>query len=191
MGDKPRVDPVDTDEVDAEIAGLLALTANTEGDPLRVIATLAHRADLVAPFLTWSAALAGTGALTPRAHELVALRTAWQHQSDYEWGHHLEYARRDGVTDEDLARLRFAALDDWNDEDRALLAVTDAMCAGAVDSTTWDEAARLHEADALVELVWTVGQYASLSMITDALGVEPEPGLEPCPARDDGSVAAD
>ncbi len=88
---------------------------------------------------------------------------------------------RDGVTSEEIDRVARPGLDDWDESDRAVLGLVDAMCAGAVDDAIRTEAARHHDPASLVEPAWTVGQYVSLSMITDALGVEPEPGLDLCP----------
>ena len=181
MTEPVRVVPADPAALPAEVAALVDLTRDPEGEPLRVIATLAHRPDLVGPFLDWSAALAGAAALGPRRHELAALRAAWWHRSDYEWGHHVEYARRAGVTGEEIHRLARPDLDGWTDADRVLLAVVDGMCRGGVDDHTWRTAIAHHDVPALVELAWTVGQYAALSMITDALGVRPEPGLDSIP----------
>ncbi len=66
MNEVTRVEPADPGTLDDDVAALVSLTENADGRPLRVIATLAHRADL------------------------VALRAAWRHGSDYEWGHHVE-----------------------------------------------------------------------------------------------------
>ena len=38
-------------------------------------------------------ALAQEGALSRRESELLALRSSWNGQSDFEWGHHVVYAR--------------------------------------------------------------------------------------------------
>ena len=180
-----RIGPVDPAELNEETAALVALTENADGHPLAVIATLAHRPELVGPFLTWSAALAAAPGLGPRRHELVALRAAWRFGSDYEWGHHAEYARRAGLSDDEIRRCGEPGLAGWTAAEQALLSIVDGMCTGGVDDTVWATAAEHHEPAELVELAWTVAQYGGLSMVTRALGVALEPGVEHLPGTDD------
>ena len=87
-----------TDELRAETAELLALTAKPDREPPRTMAVLARQPDLLAPFLGWAAALALHGTLSPRDHEMVALRVARNCGSDFEWGEHAEFALAAGLS---------------------------------------------------------------------------------------------
>jgi alkylhydroperoxidase family enzyme len=171
------------DDPPREIADLLALTARAGGEPARTIAALAHDPPLVAPFLTWSAALALEGVLPHREHELLALRVAWRCRSAFEWGEHVEYARGAGVTDEEIRRI--AGPPDapgWSDRDRVLLRAADELHAECtVTDTTWTALAAAHDVAALVELTYVVGQYTMLSMVANALGLGAPEGAAPLP----------
>ncbi len=58
------VEPPDPSAVDEATRELVALTGfRNGGEPLAIIEVLAHRPELVGPFLQWSAALAGASAL--------------------------------------------------------------------------------------------------------------------------------
>ncbi|MGH7286679.1 MAG: carboxymuconolactone decarboxylase family protein [Myxococcota bacterium] len=152
--------------------------------PLAILRTLAHQPRLLAPFLGWAAALAGHGALPRRESELLALRTAWNCRSAYEWGHHAVYARSAGLSDEEIERVAIGpAASAWSARDRALLAAADELHARQQLSEAAWSALRAQWGDAqLVEIPLVIGHYTMLSMLANASGVPLEPGLPVLPA---------
>jgi 4-carboxymuconolactone decarboxylase len=56
--------------------------------------------------MTFTVSLAVNGALPPRLRELAILRTGWLCHSEYEWGQHTVLARRVGLSDEEIARVK-------------------------------------------------------------------------------------
>src|SRR3981189_3213976 len=101
-----RIPLPDSTELSEETAQLVALTAPPGREPARTMAMLAHQPDLLAPFLTWAAALALNGRLSHRDHELLALRTAWKCASEFEWMEHAQYARAAGAATDRKPRRR-------------------------------------------------------------------------------------
>lgn len=182
-----EIERPDLGDLDPEVRGLVELSsARNDGRPLTIIALLAHRPDLVEPFLRWSAALAGATELGKRRHELAALRASWHRQSDYEWGNHVGLAREAGCTDAEVAALACADLDGgvFDDGDQALLRLVDAMCGDEpVTDEVRDAASAALGPAGFVEASWTVAQYAGLSLVSDALGLGVETGLPPVPPR--------
>src|ERR1700736_6752001 len=173
-----------SDDVRGVLAGTLGPVSTLEGRadaeprPLNILAVLAHQPRLLAPFLGWASALALEGVLSRRDHELLALRTAVNCGSDFEWGHHVVYARAAGFDDADLARV-VAGPDDpaWRAGDAALLRAADELHQDAtIGDATWATLAGRHEPGALVEIVLVVGQYTMLSWFANAAGVELETG---------------
>ena len=75
---------------------------------LNILRTMAHHPTLMGPFLGFATALAQHGALSRRDSELLALRAIWHCRSEFEWGHHVAYARAAGITD---AEIDFLTLD--------------------------------------------------------------------------------
>jgi alkylhydroperoxidase family enzyme len=143
---------------------------------------VAHHPDLLAPFLRFSAALAG-GALPRRASELLALRAAWNCRSAFEGGHHARYARDAGL---DAAEIRRVALGpesaDWSEADRALLRAADELHAShRIGDDTWRRLASTWNDAQLVEIPFVVGHYSMLAMVCGATGVPVEDHLEPLP----------
>jgi alkylhydroperoxidase family enzyme len=157
--------------------------AVAERRPLAVLTVLAHSPELLGPFLGWASALALEGRLPRREHELLALRAAWSCRSPFEWGHHVVYARAAGIADGEIARV-VAGPDapGWGEHDAALLRAADQLHTTAtVDDATWAVLAARYDASTLVEIPMIVGQYTMLSMLTNACGVELEPGHELLP----------
>jgi len=151
---------------------------------LRVIA---HHPRLLEPFLGFAAALA-RGELPRRESELLALRAAWNCRSEFEWGHHVLYARAAGLSETEVAAIAVGPdAPTWSDADRALVRAADELHAHQAlgDATFAALASRWSEAQ-LVEIAFVVGQYTMLSMVAGALAVPLEDGLPELP-RDTGA----
>ena len=148
-----------------------------------ILGTIAHHPTLLEPFLGFAAALASRGVLPKRSAELLALRTAWNCRSSFEWGHHALYAREAGLGDDEIERIAKAPESThWSAPDRALLRSADELHQQhTLNDDTWAELAGLLSEAQLVELVFVVGQYTMLSMLARATGVPLEPGLPPLP----------
>lgn len=192
----PPLNPSDwSDDVRALLTSTVAPVSTLEGRatagadeprPLNILTVLAHQPELLGPFLAWASALALRGVLSRRDHELLALRTAVNCGSDFEWGHHVVYGRAAGLDDDDLNRI-VAGPDapGWAPDDAALLRATDELHHGStITEDTWTGLAARYEPAALVELLLVVGQYTMLSMLARAAGVELEDDLAPIPARE-------
>jgi len=173
-----RLRPPSIDAVRPDVAELMSLAVDPDGKPLGTIAVLAHTPDLVAPFLSWSAALALNGTMPKRDHELVALRVAHRCRSEFEFVEHRGYALDAGITTDEIARIRSDSLDAWAAHEGMLLSAVDQLVADfEVDDETWVALAEHYSAAQLVELTYVAGQYTMLSMVANALGV---------PARSEG-----
>jgi 4-carboxymuconolactone decarboxylase len=162
----------------APVAALEGRPDNASGRPLAILTVLANQPQLLAPFLAWASALVLEGALPRRDHELLALRTACNCRSEFEWAHHVVYARAAGLTDTEIERVSGGpTAPGWSDHDVALLRVADELGHGAaVSEATWAELAAHYSPAGLVEIPLVVGQYTMLSMLANATGVETEAG---------------
>jgi len=151
--------------------------------PLNILLVLAHNPHLLRPFLPWATALALGGSLDRRHCELLALRAAWNCRSDFEWGHHVEYAHAFGLNDDEIARVPAGAdAPGWSPAEAVLLRAADELHSAAVVSAeTWAALTEHFDEAQLVELVMTVGQYTMLSMVANTFAVEVEDGLDLLP----------
>ena len=148
-----------------------------------MLKTVAHHPDLMDPFLDFSAVLGQRGALTRRDSELLAMRAAWNCQSEFEWGHHFEYALDAGFSKEEIARIPYGpTADGWSASERALLEAADELHARQqISDGVWEKLAASYSDKQLVEVLFVVGQYTMLSMFVNASGVVLEPGYESLP----------
>jgi 4-carboxymuconolactone decarboxylase len=171
------------DELSADTAALVALTAPPDQEAPRTMAVLARCEPLLGPFLGWAAALHLEGALSKRDHELLALRTALACGSDFEWGEHVLHAHNAGLTDDEIARVGRGPDDpDWPAHEAALLRATDELTAGFdVGDDAWAALADHYDRTELTEIPFVVGQYTMLSMVANAAQVGLPDGLQPVP----------
>ena len=148
-----------------------------------MLKTLAHHPRLMVPFLEFAATLSQSGALSRRDSELLALRAAWNCQSEFEWGHHADYARDAGLSSDEIARVAVGpTAEGWTDSDRALLEAADELHQHQrVSDRVWAKLAATRSDAQLVEVLFVVGQYTMLSMFVNSAGVELEPSYERLP----------
>lgn len=191
-----RVRPLPEAEWSPEVRDLLGGTRNRvallEGaEPsanpktLNILRTLAHHPALLGPFLGFATALAQEGALSRRDSELLALRASWNCQSEFEWGHHVVYARAAGLSEAEIGRIAEGPeAADWSMEDRALLRAADQLHARQqIGDDVWRLLALRFSEQELVEIPFVVGQYTMLSMVANSTGVELEAGYDRLPVK--------
>jgi alkylhydroperoxidase family enzyme len=169
-----RVPLIPRDAQPDDVGQLLDLAAaNTTGTPPPTVAVMAHQPALLGPFMTWASALALNGVLSKRDHELLSLRTAHRCRSPFEWREHAEFARRVGLSDEEIERIAAGPqAEGWSDIEAALLLAADELHDGcSISETTWTALAAHYDAGALVEVTYVVGQYTMLSMVANALEI--------------------
>ena len=191
-----RIKPLELNEWSPNLLRKLASMASTSTDyentqfdsakPAtlpRMLATVAHHPALMEPFLGFARAINSQGALTRKDSELLALRAAWNCQSEFEWGHHKVYAFDAGFSEEDIARIAVGpSAGEWPDKERTLLLAADELHAGQnISDEVWATLATEYSDKQLVEILFVVGQYTMLSMVVNAAGVELEPGYDPLP----------
>lgn len=168
----------------ASMLGDEEVTRPERKKPLNILLTLAHNDHLIGPFLQWAGALAVHGALDRRDAEILALRAAWNCKSDFEWGHHVEYAEHFGLRRDEIDRVPLGAdAPGWMPHQAALLRAADELHEHAmISDDTYAQLTAVFNPAQLIELVMTVGQYTMLSMVANTFAVETEPGLESLPA---------
>jgi 4-carboxymuconolactone decarboxylase len=157
-----RLDPPDP------LPDLVSLAAPIGGSAPITIVALAHSERLLAPFLGWAAALALEGQLAKREHEILALRTAHNCRSEFEWVEHARFARAAGLTDNEIDRIADGSDSGWSRAEQLLIMAADELHRDAtICQTTWSELAAHYSSAQLVEAIFVVGQYTMLSMVAN------------------------
>jgi alkylhydroperoxidase family enzyme len=148
------------------------------GRVLNIFRTLVRMPKAFEAFNRWGGyILSRRNSLPPREREIVILRTGFLCKSGYEWTQHVKIAKREGVSDDEIARVKQGAGAAWSEGDAALLRATDELHADQfVSDNTWAAlSAHFSEAQRM-DLVFTVGQYTQVSMMLNSFGVQLEDG---------------
>lgn len=124
MGERQRIEPLAVDEITDEAKHMLRDLAQAmgRGDERPgvppAIATMLRHPGLYRRQVELGIQLFGSGAISPRERELVALRVAWLCRAPCEWGEHVGNAKRVGVTAEEIANLGMRPISELRVADR-------------------------------------------------------------------------
>lgn len=177
-----RVPPLDPSELSEEMRDALGPRAMS-GRLLNIYTTLARHPELMKRWLVFGSYILGSSTLSPRARELLILRTGYRCKSEYEWGQHARIGRMVGLTDEELRRITHGPdAPGWDRADALLLRAADELHDDHVlDDATWDGLGERLDLKQMYDLLFTVGQYTLVSMVLNTLGIQREEGVEGFP----------
>lgn len=170
---RPRIaPPVDLD--DEQQAALARTFPGSDGLPLNVFATLAHRPRLLRSLSRLGAYFPLHSGLATRDRELVTLRVAGHHRGPYVEAHHRAVAQDAGVAHDDIEaavdRTREHA---WTERDDALLRFVDELLdEHVVSDATWDALGTHFDDEQRIDLLALVGFYALFSGLTSTLRID-------------------
>ena len=107
-----------------------------------------------------------------RERELLILRIGWLNQSEYEWAQHVEIAKRGGITEAEIERVRQGPGAGWNAHEAALLQAADDLFENSmVSDETWVALAAKYSTEEMMDVVFTIGQYNLVSWALNSFGV--------------------
>ena len=172
----PRIAPADppyAPEVQARFDALMPPGMA----PLVLFRVLARDLRLFQRFM--GAGLLDKGHLTLRQREIVIHRVSARCGSEYEWGVHAAiFAERAGLGPEQLRSIVYGGPADacWSPEDALIIRFCDALHADCtVGDALWTELGAVFSEAALLELLLLAGFYRTVSYLTNALRLPPEP----------------
>lgn len=179
----PRIAP--RTDVPAELEEVMGKAlAGPSGRPLNIFGTLAHNPGLLKRFNVFGGFFLNKGLLPAREREVVILRVGWNARAVYEFGQHTVIGERCGLSIEEITALTWSPdACAWSDDDRALIALADDLCADdCVSDATWAALTRRWNEAELVELVAVAGMYRLVSGFLNTMGVELDAGTPGWPA---------
>jgi alkylhydroperoxidase family enzyme len=121
---------------------------------------------------TIMALVSGERALTDREREIIVMRVAWRATCEYEWGQHWVVSMFFGMKQEELAAIRhWQTASCFREQERCLLAVTDAMLAMQGIPLELRQQLDHHYPDpkTQVEILACVGNWHMFAMMLNAL----------------------
>jgi alkylhydroperoxidase family enzyme len=107
-----------------------------------------------------------------RERELLILRIGWLNQAEYEWAQHVEIAKRGGITEAEIERVKQGPGAGWNTHDAALLQAADDLFENSVVAdSTWAALTANYSTEQMMDVVFTIGQYNLVSWALNSFGV--------------------
>jgi alkylhydroperoxidase family enzyme len=146
---------------------------------LNIYATLATHPKLLKRWGVFGTHVLYKNTIPDRERELLILRTGWRCQSEYEWGQHVIIGRAAGLTDDEIERVKEGPeAAGWSTGDAALLRAADELHDDSfITDATWTALATKWDTQQLIDVIFTVGQYHTVSMALNTLGVQLDEGL--------------
>ena len=120
----------------------------------------------------------------PRERELLILRVGWLNQAEYEWAQHVEIAKRSGITEAEIERIRQGPGAGWSAHDAALLQAADDLFENSVVSDqTWATLSSQYSTEQMMDVVFAAGQYNLVCWALNSFGVPLADFLPGAPRR--------
>ncbi len=160
-----------TPEARAIVDDMQAFFGSKEAGIPKVFATMFHHPGLFRGQMKLGLELNQNGKLPPRERELAILRTAWLVRSPFEWGEHAGYAKKYGITSEEIERVtQGSSAPGWSEHDRALLrGVEELIGDHALSDATWATLAKTWNQEQMLEFPGLVGSYTLTAMIYNSV----------------------
>ncbi len=186
VGSGPRIAPIPNDEVDPECRSIAnGVRAGAGVGPIEVLAE-SMRIMMKHPPLFRCQMDTGLaifrGQISKRDRELAVLRVGWLSRAPYEWGEHVDIARRYGVTQEEIERVTHgSSAAGWSERDKAIIRGVEELVADQVLSEdTWSVLSRTWSEPQMIEYLVVVGQYLAIALLQNSIRVplaSDNPGL--------------
>ena len=172
---QPRIPPLPeaqwTDEHKQRIARFLPLGTR----PGNSFKTLLNIPELVDRTMTFHNYITRDSSLAPRIRELLILRTAWLHGSDVIWRERVPFARQAGLINEEIRKIAQGPAAGLDPFEANLLQMADQLFRNSfVNDAVFNTMAARYDTCNVMDAGMTVANIASLSLLYNTLGVQPD-----------------
>lgn len=172
-----RLPPLPADQWDEAVEQALSVLLPPERlnpeDAGTLMSTLARHPQLTRAFLRFSLHLLSGSTLPARIREQTILRVAHRRGCAYEWAHHVEMAKKLGLSDAEIDAARTGETDD--EFDRAIFSAVDELDEKSnLSDRTWTALSDRLDERQRMDLVFTIGGYIALALAINAFGVQLE-----------------
>jgi alkylhydroperoxidase family enzyme len=145
------------------------------GNDIKTLLNVPLLVDGMMPFQNY---ITRDSSLTPRHREILILRTAWLFGQQYVWSQHAPIARTAGLTADDLRRIAQGPNQrGWEPFEATLLRLTDELFRNSsITDATWKALSASYDMFHMMDAVMTVTDFATASLMYNALGIQPDEG---------------
>jgi 4-carboxymuconolactone decarboxylase len=142
------------------------------GRDLNLFKVLMHHPKLTKRWAVFAGHIMAKQTVPVRERELLILRIGWLNQAPYEWAQHVEIAKRAGITEAEIERVKQGPKGTWSIHEAALLQAADDLFESSVISdSTWDTLGSKYSTEQMMDIVFTIGQYNLVSWALNSFGV--------------------
>lgn len=195
LGQPPRVAPLNreliADQVTADTQHIRGAVLNKDSSVAldaipEIMFTMCRVPSLWRKLMDITIQIQGADACLPlRDRKLAILRVGWLCQAPYEFGEHVNQAKRAGITSEEVSRIIVgSSAPEWNAHDRAVVRAAEELHEGAmVSDATWHQLARRLDENQIIELLVLIGQFTATAYFQNSLRLRLESGNQGLEAR--------
>lgn len=161
-----RVSPLEVDEFSQEQAALVG-----DWTHLTFSRVLVRHPGMYRSFVPFIAQVIAQSTLPPRDREVLVVRTLALGKDVYEAHHHVQIALKAGMSEADIAAVRAGegGLSDW---DKTLVRAADELVAAQqLSDASWAALGTRYSQQQQMEVVFLVGCYTTMAMLTNSFGI--------------------
>jgi alkylhydroperoxidase family enzyme len=177
---RPRIEPMARQDAPPEVAKLYDLMEKMGNPPPNMHLTFGKNAALYAKWLPFATYIIPASSLTPRDRQIVILRCAFNRRCGYAWAQHVRISKRlSALNDDEIGALEGGRADHlWQEKEAALIrACDDGAARNRIGDEAWATLARHFKEQELLDIVFTIGQYALIAIALNSLNVQLDEGL--------------
>jgi alkylhydroperoxidase family enzyme len=168
---KQRIATLDLTKLTGEDAET-AIKNRVGGRDLNLFKVMMHHPKLTKRWAVFAGHILSKQTVPVRERELLILRIGWLNQAPYEWAQHAEIAKRAGITEAELERIKEGPRAGWTAHEAALLQAADDLFEDSVIAdSTWEALSSRYSTEQMMDIVFTIGQYNLVSWALNSFGV--------------------
>ncbi|MCW5747810.1 MAG: carboxymuconolactone decarboxylase family protein [Alphaproteobacteria bacterium] len=166
-----RIDMRDLSKMTAEDREPVEKNA-MNGRIFNIFKVLANHPKLVKRWTPFAGHILSKQTLPFRDRELLILRIGWLNQAEYEFAQHEQIAKRGGISEQDIEKIKQGPKAGWNAHEAALMQAADDLYENSVVSdATWATLSKTYSTEQMMDMVFTIGQYNLVSWALNSFGV--------------------
>ena len=181
LGAPQRIVPLAVDELDDEARAVIIKLRESAGKKVHAKIPEVFGIMMKHPRLYRCQMEMGTvlfqGTIPVRERELAVMRVGWLCRAPYEWGQHVEIAKRYGIGADEIERVtQGSAAPGWSEHEAAILSgVEELLRNQMICDKTWNVLARTWTEQQLIEFPTMVGQYVATAYSQNSLRIRLDP----------------
>ncbi|OFW97239.1 MAG: hypothetical protein A3D94_13730 [Alphaproteobacteria bacterium RIFCSPHIGHO2_12_FULL_66_14] len=176
----PRIAPLKREDAAPQVEAMYRRMEAMGNSPPNMHLTFGKNPGLYEKWLPFATYIIPASSLGHRDRQILILRSAFKWQCGYVWSQHVRISRFfAALSDQEIAALCNDGTDEsWSPTERALIAAVDeTRTVGEISDPVWKVLAVRYGEDQLLDLVFTIGQYALISTALRSLRVQLDGGF--------------